>query len=94
MGFITNIINTQMKNTNKKQSIIKDSKPNADHTRLDADADKTGTDANSDCTEKVKEANKFDKPRRERDPDTTGIDVNSDKTKRQKPQNKQKTSKK
>ncbi|MBL7936380.1 MAG: hypothetical protein JNM51_11305 [Bacteroidia bacterium] len=53
----------------------------------DTDADKTGTDKNSDATQIVKsgkkaEDGKFDKPKREKNPDRTGIDTNSDKTKK------------
>lgn len=48
----------------------------------DTDADKTGTDFDSDKTEKRKEPSKFDKPEKETDPDKTGIDTDSDSTKR------------
>ena len=65
-----------------------DKKKGADNTSLDNDADKSGTDTNSDTTnpkgaEKGKSSNKFDKPKREPSPDRTGIDIKSDKTKKE-----------
>lgn len=50
---------------------------------MDADADKTGTDINSDSVAKRKDENKFDKPAREQNPDSTGIDIDADKTERE-----------
>lgn len=50
---------------------------------IDTDADKTGTDINSDKTSSTSSKNKFDKPKREVNPDKTGIDTNSDKTKKE-----------
>jgi hypothetical protein len=81
-----------MKSTKKikKKAVSKITAYTADHTSPDADADKTGTDANSDCTSHPKGINKFDKPKREMDPDTTGIDVDSDKTKKERPAGKKK----
>lgn len=63
------------------------SKIESDKLEKDIDADKSGTDTNSDTTKSVSNTSKFDKPKREIDPDKTGIDVDSDKTK---PDNKQK----
>ena len=70
------------KSESKKSIIGGDLKYTANHTGADSDADKTGTDANSDCTKKKKSAIKFGKPAREPNPDTTGIDTKSDKTKK------------
>lgn len=58
----------------------------SDCSSKDNDADKTGTDKDSDSTDIVNtesEASKFDKPKRERNPDRTGIDTNADKTKKE-----------
>jgi hypothetical protein len=71
----------------KKQISDKEAIHKPDFTSPDKDADKTGSDSNSDCTEKTGGLNKYDKPKREADPDTTGIDINSDKTKKEKTQN-------
>lgn len=53
-----------------------------DSTSPDNDADKSGTDRDSDKTHKAPGKNKFDKPGKEVDPDKTGIDTESDKTKK------------
>lgn len=75
--------NKQPKKSNKNVS------GNSDCSSSDNDADKTGTDKNSDATHQVKQKeneglNKFDKPKREPNPDRTGIDTESDKTKKEK----------
>lgn len=54
----------------------------SDNTGPDEDADKSGSDVNSDPTKRDGE-NKFDKPKREVNPDRTDIDTESDKTKRE-----------
>ena len=76
-----------MKKKDKKNATGKLPICNADSIGLDIDADKSGTDTNSDTTnpngaEKSKGTNKFDKPKREPNPDRTGIDIKSDKTKK------------
>jgi hypothetical protein len=77
-----------MKKKDKKNTTDKLPICNADNTGLDNDADKSGTDINSDTTnpngaKKSKGVNKFDKPKREPNPDRTGIDIKSDKTKKE-----------
>ena len=79
-----------MNNLNKENEnkIIKDTR-GSDCSSKDNDADKTGTDKNSDSTQIIKidkdtAGGKFDKPKRETDPDRTGIDTESDKTKKEK----------
>jgi hypothetical protein len=66
---------------NRKIGFDLTSKNEGNNFNKDTDADKTGTDINSDKTKSTSEKNKFDKPKRETDPDTTGIDIDSDKTK-------------
>ena len=63
-----------------------------DHTSKDVDADKTGSDRNSDSTDpssigQRKRTNRYDKPNREVNPDSTGIDTDADKTKKEKSKN-------
>lgn len=63
-------------------SVGKKSTHLVDETYPDTDADKTGTDMDSDCTKKRKGINKFDKPKREPNPDTTSTEVIQPKPKR------------
>lgn len=63
---------TKLKNRLKKIASIQ---PNA---KPDSDADKSGTDKDSDKTQlpdSKKDEEKFDKPKREPDPDRTDIDI-------------------
>ncbi len=63
---------TKLKNRLKKITSIP---PNA---KPDSDADKSGTDKDSDKTQvpdPKKDEEKFDKPKRETDPDRTDIDI-------------------
>ncbi len=69
------------KRIKRKRLAAKKASSPADHTQLDNDADKTGTDVNADSTQKRTGKQTFNKPRREEDPDKTGIDTQSDKTK-------------
>jgi hypothetical protein len=70
---------------NTKQVSTKKNLASTPNISPDEDADKTGTDVDSDKTQtghnKGHDKNKFDKPKRERNPDTTGIDIQPDKTK-------------
>ena len=68
-----------MNSKNKRLKIINKS----DCTSLDDDADKTGTDTNSDHTLHYKINQRFDKPTRETNPDQTRKDTNADFTKQE-----------
>jgi hypothetical protein len=56
----------------------------APNAKPDSNADKTGTDKDSDKTQvpdPKKDNERFNKPKRETDPDTTGINISKDRNK-------------
>lgn len=73
--------------SNSKNSVSENHETKPDKNKVDIDADRSGTDKNSDKTKHINyeeeehEEDKFEKPKRETNPDKTGIDTEADKTK-------------
>lgn len=66
----------------KKSKYKKEARVMVNPQKPDTNADKSGTDSDSDKTLPRKNPGKYDKPKKETDPDQTGIDTESDKTKK------------